>query len=90
MARLRAVQSEIGSRQAVISSRTAASGSATVPGRGATDRREVVHIGLSRQNYRNRLKMVFDFARALFRSGQEVNQMMKVVGEKGTTTEENS
>ena len=29
-----------------------------------------------------------DFARALFRSGQEVNQMMKVVGEEGTTTED--
>ena len=29
-----------------------------------------------------------DFARALFRSGQEVNQMMKVIGEEGTTTED--
>lgn len=29
-----------------------------------------------------------DFARSLFRSGQEVNQMMKVVGEEGTTTED--
>lgn len=29
-----------------------------------------------------------DFARALFKSGQEVNQMMKVVGEEGTTTED--
>lgn len=29
-----------------------------------------------------------DFARSLFKSGQEVNQMMKVVGEEGTTTED--
>ena len=29
-----------------------------------------------------------DFARTLFKSGQEVNQMMKVIGEEGTTTED--
>ena len=29
-----------------------------------------------------------DFARSLFKSGQEVNQMMKVIGEEGTTTED--
>ena len=29
-----------------------------------------------------------EFARTLFKSGQEVNQMMKVIGEEGTTTED--
>ena len=29
-----------------------------------------------------------DFARTLFKRGQEVNQMMKVIGEEGTTTED--
>ena len=29
-----------------------------------------------------------DFARALFKNGQEINQMMKVIGEEGTTTED--